>query len=261
MVGFIYKGGDLMRFISENFSFNNISNKDIGVDLVTFDDEFFKEVGLTYSEEISLDGSFSSNPYYSKNEEDTEDIVLNLLRVDEYGNKKQWDRESIIEVMDWIITDTFKPFVSEDDLDVFYYFKAKRVIKKFTPDMYGYLEVTFKPYTNYAYYSVVANGNSTIYINNVSNVDKPYKPIIRVSNITQDITIKNESIGDSEAFKLTEATNDIIIDCALCTVKDINGNNLFSKCNRKWISLIKGENRISVIGGNATIFCEFPIIR
>jgi phage-related protein len=250
-----------MRFISENFSFNNISNKEMGVDLVTFDNEFFKEIGLTYSEEISLDGSVSDNPYYSKSDEDTEDIVLNMARVDECGNKKRWDRESLIEVMDWLITDSFSSFVSEDDLDVVYYFKVKKISKKLTVNMEGYLEVTFKPYKNYAYYRVETIGDSVVYVNNVSNVDKSYKPVVMVLNATQDITIKNETKIDSEPFKLIGATSDVVIDFANGNVEDVNGENLFSKCNRKWISLDKGENKISITGGKIVVICEFPIVR
>lgn len=250
-----------MIFISENFTFDNISNKDIGVDLITFDNDFFKEIGLSYSEEITPDGNFSSNPYYIKNVGDTEDIVLNLARVNKYGDKIRWDEESLTEVVDWLITDSFRPFVSEDNEDIYYYFKAKKIVKKFTVNMEGYLEVTFKPYTNYGYNRVEITGNPNISINNISNIDKSYKPVMRILNVSNELIIKNETNVDSEPFKLVGASGDVTIDFSLGTVMDSNGKNLFSKCNRKWISLNKGINRISVIGGKATIICEFPIIR
>ena len=53
----------------------------------------------------------------------------------------------------------------------------------------------------------------------------------------------------------------LIIDNLLCTV-ECNGENAFNKVtNRKWISLEKGKNTIS-LDGNMTveIICNFPII-
>lgn len=251
-----------MYFISENFSFDDIDSKSMGVELVTFGDSFFNQMGTTYSESVDLEGTFLKLPLYTKSQEiNTEDITLNLLLVNKDGTQATWDDMKTTEIMDWLITDGFKPFVSEDDLDVTYYFKVVKIVKKFTVDRTGYLEVTFKPYSNYTYHRVRQSGNNKIVVNNTSNVDSHYKPILEIESNSSKVTITNESISNSPTLEIVGVTGKILVDNLFRTVQSEDGKNLLSKCNRKWMELKKGVNTISVSGGDVTVVCEFPMIR
>lgn len=251
-----------MYFISEKFHFNDVSSQSMGVELVTFDDSFFNHMGTTYIETLEIEEGLSKVPFYTKSQDvNTEDITLNLLLVNKDGTQAVWSDTKTTEIMDWLVTDNFKPFVSEDDLEVTYYFKVVKIVKKFTVAKTGYLEVTFKPYSNYTYHRVRQSGSSRIIVNNTSNVDFNYKPIFEIECNGSPISIKNDSLPNSHALIIGEVTGKVVVDNLFRTVQTIDGKNLLPKCNRKWIELKRGENTLSISGGEVTVICEFPVIR
>ncbi|MGL5191673.1 MAG: phage tail domain-containing protein [Cetobacterium sp.] len=243
-----------MNFLSENFWFDGISNKNMSVDLITFDSNIFNDMGIIYSKSLSVDNSVSKNPYYTENNDDTEDIVLNMLLVDEFGMPKSWDNYSLSEVTDWLLTDNFKPFISEDNEELTYYFKTTKITKHFTNDDKGYLEVTFKPYDNNCYLKVKYKGNK-INIDNPSNHDDYYYPLIKVNS---NSTISNLTTNE-EPFTI-ETDMPAIVDCDMLTAITDEGLNIISKCNRKWLRLAKGKNVIQS-DTEIVIECNFPIMR
>lgn len=247
-----------MYFLSENFYFNDISSRSMGIELVSFDSNTFNQVGMTYQESIDKQDSPSSTPFYiSSDSKDTEEIVLNLMLVNN-DEAVVWDEMKIEEVYDWLITEDFVPFISEDNLDRVFYFKTSKIVKQFTNVGTGYLEVTFKPYSNYSYIKSALEGDSKIAINNLSNVDYNYKPVIELTG-TGEVSITNSTLK-TEPFTITGLEGKVIIDNLLRTVQTEDGKNLLPKCNRKWIHLGKGENILTVTGGHAKVICEFPII-
>lgn len=258
-------------FISEKFYFNNIYCDDMGVMLVTFNDGIINDYGFSYSEEITSDNTYNNNPYYFEDKKNIEDIVLNICLTDESNNALTWDDMSLEEVCGWLITDGFKPFISEDNLDLVYYLKAKKISKKLTNDRKGYLEVTFQPYTSYAYKkytkSIVVEKEKDIDVINYSNLNKRYRPIIEIENLGDElnlITIENTTIDSVEYFEIHGLLNGekVIIDNLFYTVLNDEGDNRFSLCNRKWIELARGKNKLKICGNcKVTIKAEYPIIR
>ena len=248
-----------MIFLSENFSFNNVSNKSMGVEIITFDDEMFYQRGISYQESIDrVDGSQQMPLYTSTINDSVEDVVLRLLLV-ENGKSKVWTEEKINEVMDWLVTDDFKPFISGDNWDLVYYFKVSNITKYFTLTNTGYLEVIFKPYSNYCYLRKEYITNNLLNIRNESNVEGVYKPVIKITNGSGTVSITNKTTN--EILTINNVSEEIIIDNLYRTVQTVNGENKLSSCNRGWISLIRGLNEINVSGGTVKFICEFPVIR
>lgn len=250
-----------MYFLSENFYFDDISNRNMEVELITFDNDLFYQMGTSYQETIERQDSSQSMPFYtSKINDSTEDVVLKMLLVDEDGNPKVWDEMKIEEIMDWLITDDFKPFVSEDNLEMVYYFKASKIVKFFTCEGTGYLEVTFKPYSNYCYIRTEISTSNLLNITNPSNLEGYYKPVMKITaNNGEEVTITNETT--KETFTIGNVSEEVIVDNLYRTVQTTTGKNKLSSCNRGWISLSRGLNKIKVIGGTVKFICEFPIIR
>lgn len=251
-----------MYFISENFSFDDISNKTYGVELVTVDnDSIINQFGMTYSENLEKQDSPSLNPLFkSSGEKEPDDITLCFALVNLNGEPIQWSSDKIEEVYDWLMTDDFAPFVSDDNLDMVYYFKTIGINKQFTHDMKGYLEVKFKPYSTYGYNRVVSTGSSRIVISNTSNLDSSYKPVIEVTGTGEDVSIVNDSIPNSEPFVISKLDGKVNVDNLYRTVETDDGVNMLPKCNRKWIVLKRGLNALTITGGSVKVICEFPIV-
>ncbi|MGX4624528.1 phage tail domain-containing protein, partial [Clostridioides difficile] len=113
-------------FVSEHFMFDNISSSEKGVISVTQDSDVLNEYGFIYSEELEIDNTYNNNPYYySKSDKSTEDIYINLCRVDNMYNPIEWDDYTIEDIYSWLIKKDFKPFVSDDNVELTYYLKVK----------------------------------------------------------------------------------------------------------------------------------------
>ena len=169
-------------FISSKFIFNGIHCDDMNVNLISFDSEIFNKYGFDYSEEITMVKNKRFSSYYLEEQSEADDITLCMVLSDIDNNAMTWDKTTLDSVLDWLIRDDFCSFVSEDDLDLVYYLKVIKVSKYFTYDMKGYIEVTFKPYSNYAYKRVNKTITTDIETDfkflNRSNVDYKYNPIL-----------------------------------------------------------------------------------
>ncbi|MGL5718485.1 MAG: phage tail domain-containing protein [Paraclostridium sp.] len=256
-----------MQFLSEKFIFDGITSDDMSVELITFDDDIIKDFGNIYKQDMNSEGNLNNNPFYSETFSELDDTVLNVVLVDvKSGVQKKWTPLDMQRVVNWLTTKSFKPFVSYDNDTLVYYFKCINIDKKLTVDGSGYLECTFKMFGNYAYELLEAtstvNGNGAMNIINTSNLDSPYKPVLRVSNLGNDATINTISVNGSTLEIKGLSANDIItIDNKMCSVTDSLNNNRISNVNRRWISLLPGNNSINIRGNcKVELFAEFPII-
>ena len=251
-------------FVNPNFTFNGIYSQDMNVSIATFDTNMFNDIGVEYTSDISIENDLVEyNPYYTESFSESSDIELNLVIYDpttmEAIDINLVDME---QIMDWLCTENFAPFISDDDKDLIYYFKVVGIQKVLTFNNKGYLKVIFKPYSKYAYrrkeYEIVVNGNTSIEIFNQSR--KIYYPIIEVTNLGDTSTI-NE-INDMRILELG-TDEKVIIDNLTKIVQTDNGVNKFNCCNRKWISLKPRVKNTITIGVNCrvNIICEFPLIK
>lgn len=233
-------------FYSSNFYFDKKYSSDFNIHLVSEESNVLNEYGISYN-----------------NEEENE-ITLSFCYANEHNEALIWTDEVLENVLEWFITDDYKEFMSEDNDGIVYFLKGESYVKRFTPDMRGIIDITFKTLSNcgYRYYTneVVNNGKVFIVLN-YSNISKPHKPIIELKNVSSDtITIKNATTN-KDPFVINNISKDIFIDNALGTITDIDGNNLIMNSNRKWIELVKGDNSILVEGECTVIFkAYYPIM-
>jgi phage-related protein len=244
------------------------------------DNDMFNDIGVEYSTNVELETNLIEyNPYFIENPSEAEDIELNLLLYDPYTMKPlAINQYNIDEIYDWLITDNFVPFISDDNRRVIYYFKVVKLTKVLNFDKYGYLKVVFKPYSKYCYrreeneailigneIDVVEENEEIIELPTVSgkldiyNYSKIlYKPIIEIINLGNENTINK--INDMEITGL--ANNEkIIIDNLTKLVQTEDGINKFNCCNAKWIELKPKDNSLKINGlCRIRVICEFPIL-
>lgn len=256
-----------MQFLSENFIFDGITSKDIGVELITFDDEIIKDFGNIFSQEITSEGNLNNKPFYSTSFSELEDTVLNVMLIDKITKlQKVWTPLDVQRVVNWLVVDSFRPFISEDNLNIVYYFKCTNINKRFTTDGTGYLECTFKMFGNYAYemfeFNTTVSGNSSIKIINSTNLDGVYKPILKITNLGNTSTVNKISVnGKTLEIQGLNTNETLTIDNEMCSVFDELDNNRIENVNRKWIELIPGDNNLTLSGNfRVELFAEFPII-
>ncbi|CZR95564.1 hypothetical protein CDFC105_70053 [Clostridioides difficile] len=258
-------------FISEKFILNKRTSDSMGVILITeSNNDIFNDYGFMYSETIEKVKSYNDNPTFFKGEKDTSEIVLKICLVDVNYVPRKWSDYDIEEICAWIKTDDFVEFISEDNVELIYYVKATKIAKKFTDNLEGYLEVTFQPFTNFAYKSDVKtiiikeNIERKIIINNKSNVQDDYMPIIELINLGDESTIniiKNTSTKEQFEIAGIEKNEKVTIDNLYCTVINSKNENRFEKCNRNWLRLKAGENELKIVGNcKLTIKSKYPIL-
>lgn len=254
-------------FISSKFIFNGVHCEDMYVSLISMESDVLNKYGFDYSEEITMIKNKRFSSYYLGEQPEAEDITLCMVLSDINDNVMTWDRATLDNVLGWLIQDDFCPFISEDDTDLVYYLKAIKVSKYFTYDMKGYIEVTFRPYSNYGYKhiskTITTETEKEVKLLNGSNVDYEYSPIITIKNlgdISNEIKIKNLNNNIEFIIQGLETDELVTVDCLMGTVFNINGENRLANCNREWIKLAKGNNSFKILGkSEIKIDCQFPI--
>lgn len=269
MIVSFFNGGDII-FISDKFYLNGIHSDEKSICLAMMDSNIINDYGLVYSEDIMLTKNSRVSSYYVTGEEEIEDIVLEMYYVDDYERLLVWEDDKLQDIMSWLVTDTFVPFISEDNLELTYYFKTKKIVKKFTPDKRGYLEVTFKPFSSFAYKNftksfIVNSEPKNIYFYNYSNVEKDYSPIFEIENLGDESTVisirnSNNTLDESLTITGLSVNQKVTIDNLTGTVTGSDGSNLISKCNRKWFKMNETGTMIEFKGSSRIEFkAQFPV--
>lgn len=234
---------------------------------------------MFYSENFIYDGKYSDEydfylvsegkdilNKYGINFSDEEEITLTFCYASEYGEPYEWTDDVLMFAHEWFISNDYKAFVSDDNDEYCYLLKGKSIIKRFDSTMRGLIDVTFDILDNYTYKSqtvIIENTTKEYSVYNYSNVNKPYKPIIELYDVNSSyIVIKNNTTKKNMVLSNLDLGVNIIIDNEIGTVTDSNGKNLLMNCDRNWIELIKGTNKIKIDGNcNAKIKSMYPIMR
>ena len=237
-----------MIFYSDRFYYNGMYSQDCNVCLVSEESEVLNEYGISYNES-----------------EDDNEITLSFCYVDHVDQPMVWESEVLENVLEWLITDDYKEFISEDDDTIVYFLRGVKYVKRFTHDRRGLIDVTFKILSPHGYrksIQTIPSGSGSFNIVNPSNVSKAYKPIMEIKNISdKEITITNTTTNKSSFVINDVAGKDVFIDNMIGTVVDSDGNNLILNTNRKWIELEKGNNLIKIVGDCEITFKSlFPIM-
>ena len=127
-------------FVNPNFTFNGIYSRDMNVSIATFDTNMFNDIGVEYTSDISIENDLVEyNPYYTESFSESSDIELNLLIYDSTTMEAiDIDLVDMEQIMDWLCTENFAPFISDDDRDLIYYFKVVGIQKVLTFNNKGY---------------------------------------------------------------------------------------------------------------------------
>lgn len=235
----------------------------MGVILVSTNSGVLNEWGVKYQEGFSAYISKSNIFYYGENL-NVEPITLQFALIDKNGFPAVWTLEKRKEIIDWLVTKDFCPFVSEDDTSVVHYFKCTEYKKVFTHEGKGILEVVMQPESQYAYTPVIqhyykVDGECEFDINNIGNVEEKYYPkieIIQLSDTYEDVVVENKSIY-KEGFTICNLNQfeRVVSDHLLKSVSSNMESFRLKDTNRKWLYLRRGINNISVRGN-----CEIKII-
>ena len=234
-------------FYSGNFYFDKKYSEEYGIYQVTEEDSVLNEYGISH------------------NNTDDNEITLSFCYANSFEEAQIWEEEVLETVLEWLITDEYKEFISEDNKNIVYFLKGQGYVKRFTPDMRGIIDVTLKTLSQYGYKyytKKVVNPTTEFKVLNSSNINKPYKPVIELKNISsENIQISNLTTNKSPFIINNLSNKDIIIDNTIGTITDIDGNNLIMNSNRKWIELVKGYNSILVEGNCDIIFkAYYPVM-
>ena len=237
-----------MVFNSNNFAFNNIYSKDMNIHLVSESTDILNDYGIPFNIE-----------------EDNLDVTLSFCYANE-DNPLVWDYDTVVDFLGWMITDDFCEFISEDNEDIIYFLKGVGYQKRFTNNMTGIIDVTFKvlsPYGFKHYIREISSGEKVFDIYNYSNIDNAYKPVITLSRISsKNITLTNTTTN-KEPLSITEANSlgTVYIDNLTGTITDRNRSSKLTNSNRSWIELRKGLNKFSVDGAcNIVVEAYYPIM-
>lgn len=252
-------------FVQPNFMFNGIYSLDMNISICTVDNNnMLNNIAVDYISDVIIENSLVDyHPYFTETFSESNDIELDLLVYD-YTTMTALDIDEIDmeAIYDWLITDSFAPFISDDDLDVIYYFKVTKISKVLSYDNKGYLKVVFKPFSKYSYrrrvYEINVDGVETVELFNYSR--QLYKPIIEITNLGDTSTVN--MVNNMTIVEL-ETNEKIIIDNLSKIIQNEKGINKFNCCNRKWIELKPREDTILTLKGNGIfkIICEYPILR
>ncbi len=224
-----------MVFYSNNFTFNNVYSEGMNIHLVSEGSDILNEYGIAFNIE-----------------DDTNEVTLSFC----YANGDtplEWSYDVTVDFLGWMITDDFCEFISEDNEDIIYFLKGIGYNKRFTNNMTGIIDVTFKvlsPYGYKHYIREISKNEKSFEIYNYSNIDNAYKPVITLSNISSNnITLANTTTGKEFFYIDNLNSSDIIyIDNMMGIITDSNGNSRLTDSNRSWIEVCKGSNIFSING-------------
>lgn len=247
-------------FISDKFIFDNVSCEEYNVRLVYFENNIINDMKIPFSLSLNSETINKTNPFYKEEYNIPSEITLNMAYVDKNGDLSVFTDEAFKRIKSWLITDYFAPFITEDYEDYVLYLKCTKIQDKLTFDNKGFLEVTFQPYTHYFYKkfntTVLLSNEYSFDINNES--DEICYPIITFENtgdLNNIVTINDLEISDVQNGEI------ITIDNQMLTVLNENKENKLHCCNRQWIKLLPGNNKINLTGnGKITFSIEFPIV-
>lgn len=247
---------------SKNFTFNGIENTDMGVLLVSFDNNTLSSIDVPFERSVSSSEYSSIKPMFSTVDNEPSDIMLSLMYIDQNYKALQWNDDKIFEIQNWLITDEFAPFQEEYSEYKIYLMCTKIEKKMILPTMQGVLECTFKPYSHYKYkeYSTTLTVSSNSKSVNIENPSKfAYRPMIIVTNLGDTNTVNKINGFEITGLSYREK---VIIDNQMATVINSSGVNKFALCNRSWVELKpNGYTNITVSGKcSVEIQCEFPLL-
>ncbi len=257
------------------FIFDGIKSSDMGLYNVRVGHSGFVEVPFVGRADIRE--KFSSKkiiPSLHNVKREPITFTLQFMLMDNNLQPKEWTSEDRNRIGDWLIHDTYKSFQTSDDLGKYYYVIIEDAEKLYLVSGKGYLEVTCRTNSPYVWsptyilpFDLSDNDTETsIIIDNKSNVEKYYYPKIEIESLADNTNVELKNLSNGGKVTKFEGLNNgeiISVDNENRFIKsDLFGSNPFEKFNKEWLELVQGDNEIKVTGKcKMWIKCHFPIIQ
>lgn len=262
---------------SKNFTFNDVSNKDMGVLLISSSND--KKI-LGYETTLNQD-NYSKKAYLkSMYPSQVRAISFNLeiTFVDIHENVIMPTREHKAKVLNWLLPkdDMFKAFVPEEN-GMEYYIKITSINEQsYTNGLHLFISCTMG--TPYVFIpqnilsvnlSRLDNNRETIYFENKSDVNEKYSPIIKFEgspylnqNQTTQLKITNNSTGKSFVVKNIKPNEMLTINCGRKFINsNIDEEFKLKDMEGDFLELLYGYNQLTLEGnGDLSIITHFPML-
>lgn len=258
---------------SEYFSFDGITSESMGLYIVRMSSNTFIESPYWGNRSIREEQQYNKLiPYFYGVEREPIEFTLELALLNNDLSPQEWTSAKRFELARWLLHDTYKEFISSDDLGKIYYAICINDVNTHLINDQGYMELVFRTNSPFAWTPTMivetdlSDNNTTAEIQyyNYSNVVSKYRPQLEIELVddTRDIILRNDSNGGKE-FKFTglqlheivsvDNENELILS-------NIPNSTALSKFNKQWLELVYGENRIVVTGKcKITMRAQFPI--
>ena len=211
-------------------------------------------------------------PYFYKTDRQTYTFPLIITTINSEGELLKLDRQTRSKLVKWLVKDTYREFKSPDYPDQVFYVIFTEGKSYITGAEQGYLTLTGRLNSPYSYQEkVVTTKNyptsitNTMYMNNFSNIIDNYKPELEFTLVgsATDITIKNLTNGKSLTFTGLTPGETIYVNNQTGKIISSLGITRLDKCNRNWMSLNYGENKIEITtnsgGCKISFTTQFPM--
>ena len=258
-------------FSNFDFRFDNISSKDMDAVIVNMDSSQESNFGIIQS---VIEDKISGRdiPYFYGIDRQTYTIPITITKTDGNGQLMRLDYESRKKLVHWLVKDTYKEFKSDDYPDqVFFIIFTEGKSYQFCNDE-GYLTLTARLNSPYSYQEKVTTTknystsvSNIIYMNNLSNVIDKYKPELEFTLIgdATNITITNLTTNKSLIFTGLSKGETIYVNNQTGKIISSLGTTRLDKCNRNWLSLDYGENKMLIVtnlgGCKIKFITQFPM--
>lgn len=264
-----------MAFYGCEFLFDGKSCKEYGLTLYNFGsvsqgDTSFPSAGRVY-EDRTL--SRYSSLFYGISQNDALEYTLVFgANPDSLDANEHLDRTEISAISAWLTGHNEQKWLEivQPDMEAF---RFKCIISELKLLHYGNMPWAFSckvycdspfGYTFPESYKYRVEGSKEIVLFNRSTYNGYYKPIIRLTNISEDsFSIVNMTDGE-RAFSfsgLPSPATEITIDNeAMIITDDSGGLNLYPYFNYNFFRLKRGNNLLQIIGtADVEFICEFPV--
>lgn len=255
---------------STQFIFDNQESRDMGLSIVRMSGGMVESPFLSKSSIKEKKAIHNYKPYFQGVEK--HNLEFNIT-VSPLENK--WTPEFKRKIGKWLGQNSYKEFQTYDDLGKYYYAKCVNAANLNTVDERGYLELTFRTNSPYAYspvhivsYNLLSNPveGTTINVVNESNIDDYFYPKIEfiLDGTETDFSITNLS-DNNRLFEFTELTGGETVSIdnyRQIILSDIPEEYRLKYFNKNWLRLLYGENSLLVKGKcELQIKMQFPIIQ
>lgn len=240
-----------------DFIYDNIESKDMGLALVKVNDDNMIPFGTSQSIiETKLKGL--DTPLFHGIERSPIQFPLTFAIID---NDIKWDYDKRQEIVNWLFQSDYKPFISADNPSIQYFLMAVGESQRWDNGIQqGYVTINFRMMSPYCYtirqyehYEIEQTGTIIELVNRSNIKDYKYYPILEFeNNDSTEISFQNLTDGGRIlSFNSLTSGETIYVDNEHGDIISSTGQSRYLKCNRNWLKLVEGVNRIKVNANNS----------